>query len=52
VLVLSASAAATVLGFGIGMQVATVLSELGLGAGSLIFLTGSLRWRRIALGRV
>jgi uncharacterized membrane protein YbhN (UPF0104 family) len=52
VLALSASAAATVLGFGIGMQVATVLSELGLGAGSLIFLTGSLRWRRIALGRV
>jgi hypothetical protein len=48
---LSASAAATVLAFGIGMQPATVLSDLGLGATSLTFLTGSLRWRRIPRGR-
>jgi uncharacterized membrane protein YbhN (UPF0104 family) len=46
VVALSAGAA-TVLGFGIGMQAATVLCELVLGAGSLIFLTGSLRWRRL-----
>jgi uncharacterized membrane protein YbhN (UPF0104 family) len=51
VVALSASAAATVLAFGIGMQLATVLSDLGLGATSLIFLTGSLRWRRIPRGR-
>jgi uncharacterized membrane protein YbhN (UPF0104 family) len=51
VVALSASAAATVLGFGIGMQAATVLCDLVLGAASLIFLTGSLRWRRLALHR-
>jgi uncharacterized membrane protein YbhN (UPF0104 family) len=48
VLALSASAAATVLGFGIGMQAATVMSDLVLGGASLIFLTGSLNWRRLA----
>jgi uncharacterized membrane protein YbhN (UPF0104 family) len=37
VVALSASAVATVLGFGIGMQVATVLSDLGLGAASMLF---------------
>ncbi|HEX4717070.1 MAG TPA: lysylphosphatidylglycerol synthase domain-containing protein [Thermoleophilaceae bacterium] len=47
VLALSATAAATVLGFGIGMQAATVISDLVLGGTALIFLTGSLRWRRL-----
>jgi uncharacterized membrane protein YbhN (UPF0104 family) len=51
VVALSASATATVLGFGIGMQAATVLCDLVLGAASLIFLTGSVRWRRLALRR-
>ena len=51
VVALSATAAATVLGFGIGMQVATALCDLVLGAASLIFLTGSLRWRPLALRR-
>ena len=51
VVALSASAGATVLGFGIGMQAATVLGDLVLGAASLVFLTGSLRWRRLALRR-
>ena len=51
VLALSATAAATVLGFGIGMQAATMLSDVVLGGASLIFLTGSLHWRRIAGGR-
>ena len=49
VVALSASAAVTVLGFGIGMQAATVLADLVLGTASLIVLTGSLRWRRLAL---
>jgi uncharacterized membrane protein YbhN (UPF0104 family) len=48
VAVLSASAG-TVLGFGIGMQAATVVADLVLGAVSLTFLTGSLRWRRLVL---
>jgi uncharacterized membrane protein YbhN (UPF0104 family) len=51
VLALSATAAATVLGFGIGMQAATVMSDLVLGGVSLIFLTGSLHWRRLVGGR-
>lgn len=50
VLALSATAAVTVLGFGIGMQAATMMSDVVLGGGSLIFLTGSLHWRRIAGG--
>jgi hypothetical protein len=49
VVALSASAAATVLGFGIGMQAATIVADLVLGGASLIFLTGSVRWRRLAL---
>jgi uncharacterized membrane protein YbhN (UPF0104 family) len=48
---LSTSAAATVLGFSIGMQAVGVLSDLVLGAASLLFLTGSVRWRRVALRR-
>jgi hypothetical protein len=51
VVALSASAAATVLAFGIGMQVATALSDLGRGAASLIFLTGPLHWRRLPRDR-
>ncbi len=48
VVALSASAATTVLGFGIGMQAATALANLVLGAGALIVMTGSLHWRRLA----
>jgi hypothetical protein len=51
VVALSATAAVTVLGFGIGMQAATALADLVVGAASLIALTGSLRWRRLALRR-
>jgi hypothetical protein len=51
VVALSATTAMTVLGFGVGMQAATVLTDLMLGAASLIALTGSLRWRRLALRR-
>jgi Lysylphosphatidylglycerol synthase TM region len=46
---LSASAAATVLGFGIGMQAATIVADLLLGSASLIAVTGSVRWRRLSL---
>jgi uncharacterized membrane protein YbhN (UPF0104 family) len=50
VVALSASAA-TVLGFGVGTQAATVLSDLVLGAASLMFLTGSLHWHRLTARR-
>ena len=40
VVALSATTAATVLGFGIGMQAATALADLILGSGALLFLTG------------
>ena len=45
---LSPTTASTVLGFGIGTQVTTVLADLVLGGVSLILMTGSLRWRRFA----
>lgn len=45
---LSPTTASTVLGFGIGTQVTTMLADLVLGGVSLILMTGSLRWRRIA----
>jgi uncharacterized membrane protein YbhN (UPF0104 family) len=51
VVALSPTAATTVLGFGIGVQITTVFADVALGAASLIFMTGSLRWRRLALGR-
>jgi uncharacterized membrane protein YbhN (UPF0104 family) len=47
VLALSATTAAKVLGFGIGMQAATVMSDVLLGGACLIFLTGTLHWRRL-----
>jgi hypothetical protein len=50
-LVALSAGAMTVLGFGIGMQATTVLADLILGSASLIALTGSLRWRRLAPGR-
>jgi uncharacterized membrane protein YbhN (UPF0104 family) len=49
VVALSGTAAATVLGFGIGMQATAMLADLVLGAASLVFLTGSLRRRPCAL---
>lgn len=52
VVALSASAAGTVLGFGIGMQAATALADVVLGAGALLHLTGSLHWRRSGTLRV
>ncbi|HEY1516695.1 MAG TPA: lysylphosphatidylglycerol synthase transmembrane domain-containing protein [Solirubrobacteraceae bacterium] len=45
---LSPTTTSTVLGFGIGTQVTTMLADLVLGGASLILMTGSLRWRRIA----
>jgi uncharacterized membrane protein YbhN (UPF0104 family) len=45
---LSPATTSTVLGFGIGTQVSTLLADLVLGGVSLILMTGSLRWRRIA----
>ena len=45
---LSPTTASTVLGFGIGTQVTTMLADLVLGGVSLILMTGSLRWRRFA----
>ena len=45
---LSPTTASTVLGFGIGTQVTTLLADLVVGGASLILMTGSLRWRRIA----
>jgi uncharacterized membrane protein YbhN (UPF0104 family) len=44
---LSPIATSTVLGFGIGTQVTTLLADLVLGGGSLVLMTGSLRWRRV-----
>jgi uncharacterized membrane protein YbhN (UPF0104 family) len=51
VVALSPMTATTVLGFGIGMQITTTFADVALGAASLIFMNGSLRWRRLALGR-
>jgi glycosyltransferase 2 family protein len=45
---LSPATTSSVLGFGIGSQVTTLLADLLLGGVSLILMTGSLRWRRIA----
>ena len=45
---LSPTTTSTVLGFGIGTQMTTMLADLVLGGVSLILMTGSLRWRRIA----
>jgi uncharacterized membrane protein YbhN (UPF0104 family) len=47
VVALSASTAATVLAFGIGMQMATVLTNIALGGVSLLWMTGSVRWRAL-----
>jgi uncharacterized membrane protein YbhN (UPF0104 family) len=47
VVAMSATAAASVLAFGIGMQAATVLANLVLGAVALVLMTGSLRWRAV-----
>lgn len=49
---LAPTTTSTVLGFGIGTQMTTLLAEIVLGGASLILMTGSLRWRRIArIGR-
>jgi uncharacterized membrane protein YbhN (UPF0104 family) len=45
---LAPTTTSTVLGFGIGTQMTTVLADIVLGGASLILMTGSLRWRRIA----
>jgi uncharacterized membrane protein YbhN (UPF0104 family) len=45
---LSPTTTSTVLGFGIGTQVTTMLADLLLGGISLILMTGSLRWRSFA----
>lgn len=45
---LSPATTSTALGFGIGTQMTTLLADLALGGVSLILMTGSLRWRRIA----
>ena len=45
---LSPITTSTVLGFGIGTQMTTLLADVVLGGLSLILMTGSLRWRRIA----
>ena len=45
---LSPITTSTVLGFGIGTQMTTLLADVVLGGVSLILMTGSLRWRRIA----
>jgi uncharacterized membrane protein YbhN (UPF0104 family) len=47
IVALSASTAATVLAFGIGMQAATVVTNIVLGAVSLLLMTGSVRWRAL-----
>jgi uncharacterized membrane protein YbhN (UPF0104 family) len=41
----SAVAAGQVVGFGIGMQLATTAVNVGLAVVSLLLLTGSVRWR-------
>ena len=48
VVALSPATAATVLGFGIGTQMTTLLADLVLGGTSLMLMGGSLRWRRTA----
>ncbi len=48
VLALSPTTAATVLSFGIGTQLTTLIADLALGGASLLLMDGSLRWRRIA----
>jgi uncharacterized membrane protein YbhN (UPF0104 family) len=45
---LSPATTATVLGFGIGTQMTTLLADLVLGGVSLFLMTGSLGWRRLA----
>jgi len=47
IVALSATTAATVLAFGIGMQAATVITNIVLGAVSLLLMTGSVRWRAL-----
>jgi uncharacterized membrane protein YbhN (UPF0104 family) len=47
---LSASAAAGVVGFGVGMQAATAAVEVVSGAAALGLATGSLRWRPLTQG--
>lgn len=48
VVALSQTAAATVLSFGIGTQVTTMLADLVFGGTGLLLMSGSLRWRRVA----
>jgi hypothetical protein len=48
VAVLAPTTTSTVLGFGIGTQMTTLLADIVLGGASLLLMTGSLRWRRIA----
>jgi glycosyltransferase 2 family protein len=48
VVALSDTAAATVLSFGIGTQVTTMLADVVFGGVALLLVGGSLRWRRIA----
>jgi len=45
---LSPATTSTILGFGIGTQVTTLLADLVLGGVSLFLMTGSLGWRRLA----
>src|SRR5439155_1717732 len=47
VVALSATTAASVLAFGIGMQAATVLTNIALGGVSLLWMTGSVRGRAL-----
>jgi uncharacterized membrane protein YbhN (UPF0104 family) len=47
VVALSMASAASVLAFGIGMQAATVATNIVLGAISLLVMTGSVRWRAL-----
>jgi glycosyltransferase 2 family protein len=47
VVALSMTSAASVLAFGIGMQAATVVTNIVLGAISLLAMTGSVRWRAL-----
>jgi uncharacterized membrane protein YbhN (UPF0104 family) len=51
VVALSTTATATVLAFGIGMQAATVLADIVLGVGALVFTTGFPPWRHLVLKR-
>jgi len=47
IVALSMASAASVLAFGIGMQAATVVTNIALGAISLLVMTGSVRWRAL-----